>query len=79
MKPITITICAIFILIFAGCGEKVQTVEWYKEHHDERKAQVEKCINNPGKLEKTPNCINAKAAYKQMLEAYILGHSSVYP
>jgi len=28
---------------------------------------VEKCQNNPGKLEGTPNCKNAKAAYHKRM------------
>jgi PBP1b-binding outer membrane lipoprotein LpoB len=56
----------IFILFLAGCGEEVKTVQWYKEHEVERKAQLEKCKNNPGQLEKTPNCINARAAWNEI-------------
>ena len=42
--------------------EPVQTVEWYKTHEAERIAVATKCQNNPGQLEKTPNCINAQQA-----------------
>ena len=50
----------------AGCTqealEPVQTVAWYKAHEAERIAMATKCHNNPGQLEKTPNCINAQQA-----------------
>ena len=42
--------------------EVVQTVEWYKNHKEERKATLQACANNPGELEDTPNCINAEDA-----------------
>lgn len=42
--------------------EPVQTVAWYKAHEAERIAMAKKCQNNPGQLEKTPNCINAQQA-----------------
>ena len=50
----------------AGCTQEaldpVQTVAWYKAHEAERIAMATKCHNNPGQLEKTPNCINAQQA-----------------
>lgn len=57
---------AAMVLNFTGCGEKeeVKTVEYYKEHADERKAKIEECKNNPGELRGTPNCTNAIAAYR---------------
>lgn len=46
-----------------GCGkDPVQTVDWYKENTPERLAMLEKCKANPGELEASPNCINAKSA-----------------
>jgi predicted Fe-S protein YdhL (DUF1289 family) len=48
----------------SGCSktEQTQTVEWYTSHDSERKTMLDKCQNNPGELEKTPNCVNAHAA-----------------
>lgn len=50
----------------AGCTKEaldpVQTVEWYKTHETERMTVIQKCLNNPGQLEGTPNCINARGA-----------------
>ncbi len=54
------------VIEVAGCTKEaldpVQTVEWYKTHEAERIAMATKCHNNPGQLEKTPNCINAQQA-----------------
>lgn len=43
-------------------GEPVRTVKWYELHDGERQRVVDICNNNPGELELTPNCINAKRA-----------------
>jgi len=53
------------VSFLAGCQEEEEThdVEYYYQNFEECKKQVEKCQNNPGKLEDTPNCKNAKAAY----------------
>lgn len=63
---------SIFILValfIAACGDKTSTnnhhapdVQWYVDHPAEHKAQLEKCSNNPGKLESTAECINAREA-----------------
>ena len=54
------------VIGLSGCTKEaldpVQTVEWYKQHEAERIAMATKCHNNPGQLEKTPNCINAQQA-----------------
>jgi hypothetical protein len=42
--------------------EVVQTVEWYELHQEVRKEVVAKCGDNPGQLDETPNCNNAKTA-----------------
>lgn len=50
--------------IISGCGENtpVQTVDWYKENKAERIAMIEKCKADPGRLEASPNCVNAQQA-----------------
>ena len=51
-----------------GCQEEeTHDVDYYYKNFDECKKQVEKCQNNPGRLEDTPNCKNAKAAYHKRL------------
>lgn len=44
----------------------IQTVDWFKLHDEERKATVEKCSNNLGELQETPNCINALQAERAL-------------
>lgn len=44
----------------------VRDVEWFKAHEEERMAVLEKCMKNPGKLQGTPNCVNAEAAAVQL-------------
>jgi len=37
-------------------------VAYYMEHDEERKAIIEKCSNDPGRLGVHPNCSNARRA-----------------
>lgn len=39
-------------------------VSWYREHVEERQAQLRHCQENPGALQATPDCVNATAAEK---------------
>ena len=53
--------------ILAGCedrkmGEEVRNVGWYEANKAERAAKLTECMSNPGKLDATPNCINASRA-----------------
>ena len=65
-RPIVVGLVLSGVLGVVGCTkeslEPVQTVEWYKTHEPERIAMATKCHDNPGQLEKTPNCINAQQA-----------------
>ena len=66
MKKPLILLALTFSIV--GCNEEeVNDVDYYYKNFDECKNQVEKCQNNPGKLENTPNCKNAKAAYHKRL------------
>jgi arginine utilization protein RocB len=63
-------IAALLPLVFLfGCetkeAEPTVTVEWYASHQVERLEKIAECSNNPGELEQTPNCINAKEANKK--------------
>lgn len=64
--PIVFSLIMTGVFGVAGCTREaldpVQTVAWYKAHEAERIAMATKCQNNPGQLEKTPNCINAQQA-----------------
>ena len=51
----------------ASCDEtdrshQTKTVGWFLDHRDELAMALKACRDNPGELEKTPNCINANEA-----------------
>lgn len=46
----------------AASGEEVRGVEWYRQHPAERAAVTRRCVDNPGQLERTPDCVNAERA-----------------
>lgn len=48
-----------FMIILAGCQEEVKSVEYYAEHHDERREVIEGCENSGSE---SKNCKNARAA-----------------
>jgi hypothetical protein len=39
-----------------------QTVEYYRANREARETKVAECVNDPGALGKTPDCVNAKQA-----------------
>ena len=39
-----------------------KTVSWFIEHRGELQATLKACRDNPGALDKTPDCVNASAA-----------------
>ena len=45
---------------------KPKTVGCFFDHRDELAAALKGCSDNPGELEKTPNCINANEARNQV-------------
>ncbi len=61
----------VIAITLVGCGkkEKVQSVDWYKEHADERKEMIIKCKANTGELNGSPNCTNAQQADDQLVNA----------
>jgi hypothetical protein len=57
------------LFFFSACSKEetiatgeTQTVEWFKEHNEERVAVLEECRNNPGEMKNLPNCQNAETA-----------------
>ncbi|MDR0578033.1 MAG: EexN family lipoprotein [Candidatus Accumulibacter sp.] len=54
------------LLILSACSEKVYTVEEFMANRALMEDINKKCSGNPGKLEGTPNCVNAEKA-KSML------------
>lgn len=48
--------------VSAASAQEVRGVEWYRQHPAERSAVTRRCVDNPGQLERTPDCINAERA-----------------
>jgi len=48
--------------VLSGCGDAVQTVDWYKEHDTERNEMLKKCKNDVNLRDSDPNCQNAEQA-----------------
>lgn len=69
MKNLLLMVAALIFLVSAtGCNaEETRTVEWYLQPENKTiwEAKLKECRNNPGELEKTPNCINARKAFDQ--------------
>ncbi|MDR1064350.1 MAG: EexN family lipoprotein [Azoarcus sp.] len=53
----------------AGCEREVRSLDWYKANDAERMEVIRECKANPDKLNKTENCINAKKANREILNA----------
>jgi predicted Fe-S protein YdhL (DUF1289 family) len=62
-------IFVLFPLFLSGCEREVQTVEWYKANNAERMEVIRECKSDPDRLNKTQNCINAKQANREILNA----------
>ena len=53
---------------FAGCHEKVNTVDYSVEHEQEREAKLKECPYQPAmQMKNNPNCINAHIALNKSL------------
>ena len=55
------------VIALAGCEsrrahEEVRPVDWYESNPADRAAKLEECKSSPGKLDATPNCVNASRA-----------------
>lgn len=51
------------VTLLSACGsEPERDVQYYLDHASERTAKITECTGNPGKLDRTVNCINAKKA-----------------
>ena len=72
MKQFVVLMFVGLIGLLVGCsGEETRTVDWYLQPENKVawEEKLKECNNNPGELNNTPNCQNArKAADKQFLE-----------
>lgn len=69
MKKIALMIVATaFLTACGGTKEENHTVDWFKqpENNQVLTDTVAACKNDPGGLGKTPNCVNAIEASKQL-------------
>ena len=63
----TIWFAALGIML-AGCsGETVRDVDYYKTHKEALEEKLAECVNNPGALKDTPNCVNARTAKSRLI------------
>jgi predicted Fe-S protein YdhL (DUF1289 family) len=70
MKHFLLGFALLFLIALSGCGEReVQSVEWYKANNAERMEVIRECKADPDRLNKTQNCINAKQANREILNA----------
>jgi hypothetical protein len=57
MKPVIAIGCAFVVsVLLASCGKPVHSVDYYKQHEDERNAMLEKCKADPDLIAKDKNC-----------------------
>jgi hypothetical protein len=58
------TVVTFWAAVACAPAPEVLTVSYYREHLDERDAQLKVCAENPGALRDTPNCINARESLR---------------
>lgn len=62
MKLKLFVVIAAITVLSACSSEKEHDVQYYIDNPPERAAKIEECVNDPGKLDSTVNCVNAKEA-----------------
>lgn len=67
-KPMAAFVALVAIAL-TGCEKELQSVEWYKAHDIERMEIIRECKAYADKLSKTQNCVNAKQANREILNA----------
>lgn len=51
----------------AAHAEALRDVAYFTSNPKERAATLARCNNNPGRLAKAPNCINARQSYSRAM------------
>lgn len=59
MMKLKFTLFVVIFLTACRGSDEIKTVDWYKNHKAEREEVRAKCMDNPGELAATPNCLNA--------------------
>lgn len=62
MKKLVISL-ALVAGVLTGCGDKIQTVDYYRTHESEMNSVRDKCAHTQNKDE---NCANADTAYREL-------------
>jgi len=71
MRLLFIVMIALSLASCSNDAQPVHDVQFYLDNPDVLKEVLEKCRNDPGSLEDTPNCINAEEASVQQMNANI--------
>ena len=83
MKKLLMVIALlIFGALSVACSsEEAKTVDWYMapENKQALHEKIAECRNNPGKLQNTPNCINAQKAADRIVLGGKLSKGEVQP
>src|SRR5579872_4264331 len=64
-QRVRISLGLVVTLSAAACApspDQAPTVDYFRTHREARQAQLAACVNDPGRLARTPACMNAKAA-----------------
>jgi len=58
-RVIAIGFACLVSVLLASCGKPVHSVDYYKQHEDERNAMLEKCKADPDLITTDENCRSA--------------------
>lgn len=50
------------VLLLSGCDRQAKSVQYFKEHKDERKAKIKECLNDVAAHQDDEDCKNAARA-----------------
>ena len=61
-----VALCFAMTSITTACTRSPEvpapSVSYFREHEDERREVMKRCTDDPGTLDKTPTCVNARQA-----------------
>jgi hypothetical protein len=61
-KALVWVACVIEASLLTACQKTHQTVEYYKQHRDEREEMLAECRDDLGARRSDPECVNARRA-----------------
>jgi len=71
MRFLFIVVTALLLVSCSNDTQPAHDVKYYFDNPDTLKEVLEKCRNDPGNLEDTPDCINAEEASIQQMNENI--------